>query len=205
MFLFAQSAGGLGANGFLTPWEIHPALVHFPIAFLLGGVVVGLYAWWRGRTDLERIATGLLIAGAVMGLIAGLAGFLAFFTLPETHTEQTHILMYWHLGIQLSAVLLFAVCAWLRWRSWDVAPGAGTRLIGWLGAILLLIGAWLGGYIVYHGGAGIDADLMAPTLGHGHSDGRRVSWRWINETISTGSRPNCGGRSALLVNFSDKT
>ena len=169
MCLFAQSTDGIGTNGFLTPWEIHPALVHFPIAFLLGGVVLDLYAWASGRIALEQTATGLLIAGVVAGLIAGLTGLLAFLTMPMTHTQQAHDLIYWHLGIQLGAVVLFAVCAWLRWRSWSIAPGAETRLIGWIGAIVLLVGSWLGGFIVYHGGAGIDSELLSPNVMHGSS------------------------------------
>src|SRR5690348_16243428 len=32
----------------MEPWEIHPALVHFPIAFLLGAVAYDLDAWRRG-------------------------------------------------------------------------------------------------------------------------------------------------------------
>ena len=43
---------------------------------------------------------------------------------------------------------------------------AETRLIGWIGAIVLLVGSWLGGFIVYHGGAGIDAELVSPNVVH---------------------------------------
>ena len=168
MLLLAHTAGGLGANGWLDPWEIHPALVHFPIAFLLGGVLLGLFAWWRGRVGLEQVATGLIIAGVLLGLVTGLAGFLAYYTLPEAHTEQAHDLMLWHLGIQLAAIALFAVCAWLRWRSWSAPPAVGTRLLGWVGALVLIFGSALGGYVVYHGGAGIEADLMSHKLREGH-------------------------------------
>ena len=164
MNLFAHTEGGFGGNDILTSWEIHPILVHFPIAFLLGAVVLSLYAWRRGRVGLEQAATGLFVAGIVMGVLAALAGFLAYFTLPETHTEAAHDLMYWHLGLQAASLVLFCWVAWLRWRSWDLPPGAGTQVIGWIAAAVFVIGSGVGGYIVYHGGAGIDAKLMKPGL-----------------------------------------
>jgi uncharacterized membrane protein len=133
-----------------------PALVHFPIAFLLGGVLLGLYAWWRARAALDRVATGLLIAGVALGLVTGLAGLLAMFTMPDTHTEQAHDLMLWHLGLQLAAVVLFALVAWLGWRAWQTGPTVGVRLLGWVAAVVLVVGSGVGGYLVYHGGAGIE-------------------------------------------------
>src|SRR5262249_55540786 len=86
-------------------WELHPPLVHFPIAFFLGGVALDLYAWWRGREDLARVATGLLVAGLAIGLLTGLTGFLAFFTVAA-HTAEAHDTMYWHLGLQVASVVL---------------------------------------------------------------------------------------------------
>ena len=104
MLMFAHSEAGHGWGLPIEPWEIHPALVHFPIAFLLGGVVVDLYGWLRQRPEAYRIGGGLLMAGLLTGVVAALAGLLAFFTVSG-HTEQAHGLMYWHLSI-LSASLV---------------------------------------------------------------------------------------------------
>jgi hypothetical protein len=41
--LFAHAQGGYIWGGPFEPWEIHPALNHLLIAFLLGGVAVDLY------------------------------------------------------------------------------------------------------------------------------------------------------------------
>lgn len=41
------------------PWELHPMLVHFPIAFLLGGVVLGVAASERDtESSRRRIVAG---------------------------------------------------------------------------------------------------------------------------------------------------
>ena len=161
MIPLAHTEAGYGWGGPLDPWEIHPALNHFPIAFLVGGMVLDLFAWWRGRPSLAQIATGLLIAGLLTGLLTALAGVAAFFTVPG-HTEEAHRLMYWHIGIQAASLLLFAIPIWRRWRNWTEPPSATGRLVICVAAALLLVGSGIGGYLVYHGGAGIKPELLAP-------------------------------------------
>ncbi len=146
-------------------WEFHPALVHFPIAFLLGGIVLDLAAWWRGREGWAQAATGLLIAGVASGVVAAGAGLLAFWTVPA-HTEGAHKWMWWHLGLAATALVLFAGITFARWRRRATAV---ARVIGLAGALMLLVAAYLGGMIVYHGGAGIDPSLLAPEVRGGHS------------------------------------
>jgi uncharacterized membrane protein len=128
--LLAHTGQGLGANEYFTPWELHPILIHFPICFLIGGVFLSLYARWTGRLVMDQLATGFLIAGVITGLLAAATGLLAFFTLPEPHTENAHQLMYWHLGLQAGALILYACAAWWRWRQWQSLVSAGTRLLG---------------------------------------------------------------------------
>jgi uncharacterized membrane protein len=173
MVLLAHTGSGYGDNLILTPWEVHPILVHFPIAFLLGAVLLSAYASRQARLDLEKVATGLFIAGTCTGLLAGAAGLLAFFAVPETHTELAHRLMYWHLGLMVGSLLLFIAVAWVRWRNWNMLPGAGTQLLMWLATAVFVVGAAFGGHLVYHGGTGIAAELMKPGLHeeHHHSHG----------------------------------
>jgi uncharacterized membrane protein len=167
MMILAHSEGGHGWGGPIEPWEIHPMLIHFPIAFLLGGVLLDLYAWCRGSATLVRIATGLLIAGVLTGLLTALAGWLAMETVPA-HTEQAHELMQWHMYIQLIAVGLFVIVCLIRWWRWNAAPGGAARVLGWIAAIVISVGAGFGGYIVYHGGAGVMPQLLAPEVRESH-------------------------------------
>src|SRR5205085_202387 len=114
MTFLAHSEASHGWGGPFELWEIHPALNHLPIAFLLGGVALDLYAWCRARPGLAQVATGLLIAGLLTGVLAALAGLMAFFTVPG-HTENAHFLMYWHMAIQATALLMFACPVFERW------------------------------------------------------------------------------------------
>jgi uncharacterized membrane protein len=153
-------------------WEIHPALVHFPIAFFFGGVLLGLYAW-RRREDLARIATGLLLAGVVTGALTALAGVLAFYTVPSSHTEEAHRLILWHIGLAVTQFVLFTVAAIVRWRRQPATPSSLTRMLGLIAAVILLAASALGGRTVYHGGMGIEPGIMASHLReHSHGGGQ---------------------------------
>ena len=159
-----------GRRAWFSPLELHPMLNHFPIAFLLGFVALDLFAWWRRRLDLAQIATGLLIAGLLMGVLTAAAGLLAFFTV-QAHTEEAHVLMYWHLSVQSVALVLFGLAALLRWETWALPPTFGARLTGFIGALTLTVGSALGGYIVFHGGAGIEPELLALNVRKSHVHG----------------------------------
>ncbi len=163
----------------MEPWEIHPSIVHFPIALLLSAVALDIYARARGSAGAGRAAVGLFVAGVLTGLVTGLAGVLAFYTAPSAHTEAAHDRVIWHLGLALASVVLFAVVAFVRWRGRRELPSTGALLAGVVAALLLTAAGYLGGHIVYHGGMGIDPNILAPELKQHHHEG--------------GERPHPGG------------
>jgi glucose/arabinose dehydrogenase/uncharacterized membrane protein len=173
----------------MSPWEIHPSLVHFPLAFLIGGVLLDMVAWFRPREGLARAATWLLVAGVVTGLGATGAGVLAFFTVPA-HTEEAHGMMYWHSSFAVVSLALFSGVIFARWRRRDRRPSLWTRLAGLAAAALLSVAGYLGGYIVYHGGAGIEPRLLASTLQQGHKHGRDREHREGASAQSSKSHPH---------------
>jgi manganese oxidase len=154
----------------MRPWEIHPKLVAFPLAFLLGGVVVDLYAVARGRPALRRAATSLLRAGVWLGVLAAAAGVLAFLTVPA-HTEHAHTLMHWHIAGMATALVLFAFVVRARRRAFDGIPGKVATITGVAGALLVAGAAHLGGLMVLRGGAGVDPAVLAPHVREGHQHG----------------------------------
>jgi uncharacterized membrane protein len=148
----------------MGPWELHPAFVHFPIAFLIGGVVLDIYAWRRGDAATARVATGLLLAGVATAALAAATGVLAFFTGPASHTEESGQMIWWHIGAALIQFILFAIVALVRWRRQSAPPPVWTRIVGLFAAAVLMFAGYEGGYIVYHGASGVEPKLLAPEL-----------------------------------------
>jgi ABC-type nickel/cobalt efflux system permease component RcnA len=101
-------------------------------------------------------------------VVAASSGFLAFYTLPPTHTEEAHTIMYWHLWLQVAAIAVFAAVVLARWRLRKRASAAALRITGLVAAGLLVVGSYLGGHLVYRGATGIDPSLLSPALREGH-------------------------------------
>jgi uncharacterized membrane protein len=151
----------------MRPWELHPALIHFPIAFLLGGLLVDLAARFHPREAWTRMASGLLIAGVLSGVAAAFAGVISYFTVPA-HTEAAHGRMETHFVLAGAALVLFALVAMARWRHRTRPASTVSLATGAMGAALLVGAAFLGGKIVYEGGAGVDPQILAPAVVAGH-------------------------------------
>lgn len=125
---------------------IHPALIPFPLAFLIGafgfdalGVVTANEAWWR---------TGgyLALAGIATALIAAVPGFIDYiYTVPPNSTGKQRATR--HLLANLSAVALFASAAVLRGGPAN-EPAVPLLLIELIGVGLLAAGGWMGGVLV---------------------------------------------------------
>jgi uncharacterized membrane protein len=146
----------------MNPWELHPALVHFPLAFLLSTTALDVAAYVQERKDPGRLATRLLlirlslwllVAGLLVALPTALAGVLAYLTVPS-HSEEAQARIGVHALLNASSVILYTVLLIRRWNR--PAERASRTDIGLslAGALLLTAGGTLGGYLVYRDGVG---------------------------------------------------
>src|SRR5918992_604213 len=114
---------------------IHPALIPFPFAFLIGafafdaaGQIFNRASWWTTGSHLA-------VAGIVMALVAAVPGFVDYlYTVPPRSTGKRRATR--HMLTNLSAVALFGVAWWLR-GSLDAMPGTTELLLEGVGAALL--------------------------------------------------------------------
>jgi len=138
--------------------NVHPLIVHFPIALLLTAWLLTLGGWLTRRENWHRVATVNLLLGGVGALVAVLTGLRAAAT-ATPHSMAIHDVMELHerLGISVAwgsgLLLLWRL---LRRRMW---PMRGIEQLGQMLLLtvvmgLLVYGAHLGGRLVYEFGVG---------------------------------------------------
>jgi len=131
---------------------LHPAIVHFPIALLLSASAADL-AWVAGLTSDAHIGAVLMAGGLAMGLVAMGAGLLDFTKLDEavvTHAVR-HIMA---VGL---AWLGYGIALNLRRDARQGASliGSASLALSFVSALVLCVGGFLGGRLVYTFGAGV--------------------------------------------------
>lgn len=133
---------------------VHPALVHFPIALLLSATIADL-AWVTGITANTQVAAVMMAAGLAGGLLAICAGFVDFMRLDEAVVPHATR----HMMTVATAWVGYGIALYFRRDSLsaNVAIGSLTIAISVVSALLLALGGWLGGRLVYTFGAGVSA------------------------------------------------
>lgn len=139
----------------LAGHPVHPMLVPFPIAFLVGVLVTDLIFLGTGDAYWAQSSVYLALAGLVTGVAAAMVGFTDFVTLPQVRSHR----MAWIHFMGNAVVLLLALARTLY--SWDAPTetvrGTGLVLSAAMTALLLLTG-WAGGELAYRHKIGVIED-----------------------------------------------
>ncbi len=163
---FFEELSTLDANGVFSTLmpgiagmdNIHPMLVHFPIAFLLAFFVVDLLGTWAKKQQWRTIASFLLYFGTVAAAFTVAAGFIAADSVA--HGDNVHAIMERHEHFGVSVLTLAAILSAWRLKSGGVIQGGANSFFLILAALLcglMMLGADLGGLMVYHYGVAVDA------------------------------------------------
>ena len=133
--------------------EVHPSLVHFPIALLpvsIGADVVGRATGNRGLLETARHTMEIAAVGAAL---AGISGLVAQ---EEVNVEgETMDMLITHRNLNITATLLMSALA--LWRNRRYRPSLGYLGLGLAGVGALTYSAYLGGSLVYRHGVGVKA------------------------------------------------
>lgn len=136
---------------------LHPMLVPFPIAFLVGALASDLAFWWTADPFWARASLWLAGAGLVTGVVAAVAGLTDF--LGDSRV-RSYAAAWVHFGGN-AAVLLLTLCSVLI-RLGD--PAGAVLPIGLILSLvvagMLMLTGWLGGELSYRHRIGVipDAD-----------------------------------------------
>jgi uncharacterized membrane protein len=135
----------------MRPQELHPAMVHFPIALL--PVAVGVDALGRATSNdglLEAGRRGIAVA-AVSAALAGVAGLIA--QEASRFDRQGRQLLVTHRTLNLG---LIGLTGWLALRrARRDRPSLAYLMAGAAGIGVMTYSAYLGGHMVYEHGVGV--------------------------------------------------
>lgn len=133
---------------------IHPALIPFPFAFLVGALVFDAGGVFLDRPALWTSGAYLALAGVGAALIAAIPGLIDyFFTVPPNSSARSRATK--HMLLNLTAVALFAV-AWIVRGSVESRPEMLQLVLEAAGAGLLTMGGWMGGTLAFRNQIGVD-------------------------------------------------
>ncbi|WP_345955507.1 DUF2231 domain-containing protein [Mucilaginibacter sp. PAMB04168] len=130
---------------------LHPILIPFPIAFLIGTFVFDLLHVINRNESYWQTAGYLEIAGIVTALAAAVPGAVDYFTIvPPQSSGKKRATQ--HALVNVGMVLVFIIALFLR----DKASNIVILGLKGLGVIMLFVSGWLGGTLVYRNQIGVD-------------------------------------------------
>ena len=126
----------------IAGYPVHHILIVFPLGLLATSFFFDLAYLARGRGELAIVASWMIFAGVIGGVVASLFGLIDWLAIPRG--TRAWILGAWHGGGNLIVAALFAV-SWLLRRDGPAHPDAIAIALSGAGVLLSVITGWLGG------------------------------------------------------------
>ncbi|WP_224240850.1 DUF2231 domain-containing protein [Hyalangium gracile] len=133
--------------------ELHPAVVHAPLALLPTATAADMIAVLSGDRAWAKVGRRLWVAGTASALFSGLAGLAASQEVKLDQPRARDMVFLHGLGNAVITVGAVGVTLW-RLRH---PPSLGQSLIGVVANALAVYTATLGGKMVYELGVGINS------------------------------------------------
>ncbi len=145
--------------------NIHPLLVHFPIAFFTAFFLIDFIGTIAKKTTWRYVAAWLLYLGTLTAIFTVIAGLFAANSVE--HGDDVHDIMerHEHIGIAVLSLALF-LSAW-RLKQWGMHSAGGNTTFLCLAGILcflLSLGADLGGLMVYQYGVAVKSKVVSQSI-----------------------------------------
>lgn len=133
---------------------LHAVLSDVPVGLLVTSVVWDAVGLWRGEPVWWAISFWTVALGMAAAAAAATAGFADYVALPQDDPAQPTATR--HMLFILGALAPYATSLAVRGGPSPLAGSAavGVLLLDGLGLLLLSVGGWYGGHLVFHHGVG---------------------------------------------------
>ncbi|BAZ42866.1 hypothetical protein NIES4101_88360 [Calothrix sp. NIES-4101] len=125
---------------------IHPILVQFPIAFLVGAAITDVVFWFLKDSFWALASFWLIVGGICGGLLAAATGLMDFFRIERVRKRTAG---WAHMILNIAALTLTAINLYIRWNHPISAIIPWGIILSILVSTLLGISGWYGGELVY--------------------------------------------------------
>lgn len=135
---------------------LHPLSVALPIGVWVFSFIADLIYLWRGNPAWQTVAFYCLAGGCVFAALSAVSGLIDLIGIKDTPAFRTALL---HAGCVVTALVIFAASFYLRTLGGAQMIGSGSNIpvfISLLGVVVLMVGGWLGGEMVFKHGVGVD-------------------------------------------------
>src|SRR5262245_40881490 len=132
---------------------LHAIISDFPIALLGSSIIWDVVGLVRGETIWWAIAFWDICLGLASAVVAAIAGMVDYVSIEEKSAMRTATR---HMLLMLLVVGLYSASLFVRRGPAAPAGWALTSALGLegTGAILMGVGGWYGGHLVFHHGVG---------------------------------------------------
>ncbi len=137
---------GVRSTASIAGHPLHPMVVPFPIAFLVGTLVTDIVYLATGDPFWARMSLYLVGAGLVMGAIAAILGLTDFFTIRRVRSLSAGWIHF--LG-NAAALLLSLANVWIRAGSPAAAVLPAGIILSAVTTAILGVTGWMGGELSY--------------------------------------------------------
>jgi uncharacterized membrane protein len=151
--------------------NVHPLLVHFPIALWPTALLLLAFAYLYRDDEAFRFGRWILHLGVLAGVAAGISGWIA--SEGMGHDGPAHHLVHDHRNFMVAALIVAALAAGLaHWTRETARSGRRWAPLGLLlvACLLTALGADRGGLLVYGHGVGVDTTPRATGASSQHPE-----------------------------------
>lgn len=134
---------------------LHPMMVAFPIAYVVGAFGSDLAFWYTEDPFWARVSMWIIGVGFLMGSLAAIAGMLDFMIVKEI---RRHVTSWSHFLAGIMLLSLTAANWWLRAGDPEAGVMPWGIFLSGVSVLSLTFAGWLGGRLVFEHNIGTGED-----------------------------------------------